>query len=71
MWYSDNSPAEQTPFFDHIIMMEWVACMITAIVICIMGRKVLFKKKLVFFTVLLLIFCTPFPVVMFIWRGGL
>jgi hypothetical protein len=61
--YSNGVPGEEVSFWDTLLNVEWIACMVVALLISLVSRKQLFSKKMLFWSVLLLIFCTPAPLI--------
>jgi hypothetical protein len=61
--YSDSTGGDGRIMFFAVIVMPvlWGLSIITALIISIINRKYLFLKKIVVWTILALVFCTPFP----------
>lgn len=60
--YSDELPSDKIPFWDNVVSTGWIVCMLVTLVYVIINRKQLFSKKFIAWSILLLIFCTPVPV---------
>lgn len=60
--YSDELPSEEIPFWDNVASIGWIVCMIITIVYVIFNRTHLFTRRLIGWSILILIFCTPIPI---------
>lgn len=64
LWYFDNClSTEYTHIGDIMQNVLWAVSMIGGTTIMILRRKDLFKGLMTFWTVLIFLFCTPFPFV--------
>lgn len=57
-------PLEDGPFWDNVVGIAWILCLLQAVVIVIIKRRLLFTKRLFVLTLLALLLCTPFPLVL-------
>ncbi|WP_162996507.1 hypothetical protein [Mucilaginibacter celer] len=54
---------EDNPFWDQITTIAWILCLLQALIIAIVKRRLLFTGRRFIWTLLALILCTPIPLV--------